>query len=208
MNHSGDMANEILPVFLAYERKVTPKPSIWIRLSFFPVTLLLLLALIHRVYKFPYHPWENIFLTIIIISTQAIILGWMIQNLFFKRFKNQSEIMKSEIAFDQEFLLKLQPHSVPAIKNFLDYIHFHLNIREKSIEMYGAMAVAFGGLSLSIYGWMDQLNKKPFAILSILAVAASINFIRSRKLIVELRRFEDLLRKVLASGGGPEKGPG
>jgi hypothetical protein len=55
---------------------------------------------------------------------------------------------------------------------------------------------------------MDQPNKKPFAILSILAVVASISFTRSRKLFVQLRRFEELLRNVLASGGGPEKGPG
>ncbi len=201
-----DDATKILPFFTEYEMRVSPKPSKWVGLSLVPPILIFFQAGFHIILKMPYHPLERIVALLLILSCQIILVCWTIKAAFFTRSKSPLQIMKEALALDQEFIFKLKLHSLEAAACFLDHIHNQLNVRDKTTEMGLGVVAALGGLTVTIYGLMDKPDKMLFAALSIIFVLASIIFIHERKTVVLLRRFEDLLRKVLASGGGPERG--
>ena len=120
MNNLDDEAAKIQSDFIDYEKRLTPSISIWIRLSFFPLALAAFLGFIHNFQKVPFHPWENIFVSVLIVSIQILIIGSMIQQNFFTRIKNQTDIMKEWFSLDREFSLKIKAHSLDGVKHYLD----------------------------------------------------------------------------------------
>lgn len=195
-------------ILLITKKGSRPRSPFGIRLSFFPLALAAFLGFIHNFQKVPFHPWENIFVSVLIVSIQILIIGSMIQQNFFTRIKNQTDIMKEWFSLDREFLLKIGAHSLDGAKHYLEYLHFDMAVREKKTDLNLVGSAAFTGLFLAFTKLPDKTLGHFFSILASLAVVATMTFIRDRKLLVELRRFEDILQKALASGGGPEEGAG